>query len=135
VPGQDELWSMRKTPRTAFAFVSLAGALALVGCGPSEHSEQETFAFTGTELRVTHGNMNQPVNVVESTEVDGEVTVEVSSRTMGQKSETPAWSLSGDELTLDTPCGGSVVGYCEVNWSVTVPDGVEVTVDGQRAAP
>jgi hypothetical protein len=126
---------MKKTLRTTFAFVPLAGALTLVGCGASEHSEQETFAFTGSELRVTHGNMNQPVDVVASTEADDEVTVEVSSRTMGQKSETPAWSLSGDELTLDTPCGGSVVGYCEANWSITVPEGVEVLVDGQRTAP
>lgn len=126
---------MKKTLCTTFALVPLVGSLALVGCGTSEHSEQESFAFTGSELWVTHGNKNQPVNVVESTDADDEVTVNVSSRTMGQKPETPAWSLSDDELTLDTPCGGSVIGYCEANWSITVPDGVEVMVDGQRTAP
>ncbi|MGJ0184632.1 hypothetical protein [Corynebacterium glyciniphilum] len=113
----------------------MIGTLTLVGCGTSEHSEQESFSFTGSELWVSHGNKNQPVNVVESTESEGEVTVGVSSRTLGQKPETPAWSLSDDVLTLDTPCGGSVIGYCEANWSITVPDGVEVMVDGQRTAP
>lgn len=110
-------------------------AVSLVGCGASQHSEQESFAFTGTELWVSHGNNNQPVNVVESAEMKGEVSVEVSSRTMGQKPETPAWSLSDDSLTLDTPCGGSIIGYCEADWSITVPEGVEVMVDGQRTAP
>lgn len=126
---------MKKTLCKAFILVPMIGTLALVGCGTSEHSEQESFSFTGSELWVSHGNKNQPVNVVESTESEGEVTVGVSSRTLGQKPETPAWSLSDDVLTLDTPCGGSAIGYCEANWSITVPDGVEVMVDGQRTAP
>lgn len=126
---------MKKTLCKAFILVPMIGTLALVGCGTSEHSEQESFSFTGSELWVSHGNKNRPVNVVESTESEGEVTVGVSSRTLGQKPETPAWSLSDDVLTLDTPCGGSVIGYCEANWSITVPDGVEVMVDGQRTAP
>lgn len=112
---------------------ALVGSLALAGCSSGGHSEQESFAFTGDTLNVVHDNAHMSVTVSsqEDPPEGGEVAVEVTTQTLAQGPETPAWNLKGGVLNLGTPCGGAVVGYCEGSYSVTVPDGTEVFVNGQ----
>ncbi|QBJ96352.1 hypothetical protein ERC79_10525 [Rhodococcus sp. ABRD24] len=112
----------------------LVACLALSGCSSSEHSEQESFAFAGTTLNVIHDNANMPVTVSAHTvaiEESSQVIVEVQTQTLGQSPETPAWSLTDDTLDIGTPCAGSVVGYCEASYSIRVPAGTEVMVNGR----
>lgn len=136
-PVSDPGWNrgMNKTLRNTVVGIALLASLALSGCSSSGDSEQETFDFEGTTLNVSHGNTTQSVTVSASADLVGEVTVEVSTQTLGQSPQTPAWSLSSDgTLTLDTPCGGNWIGYCEASWSIVVPEGTEVFVDGQQTA-
>ncbi|WP_405100070.1 hypothetical protein [Micromonospora sp. NBC_01412] len=128
---------MRKTLRHCAIGTVLVASLALSGCSSSEHSEQESFAFTGTTLNVVHDNANMPVTVSANTgDVDegSEVTVEVHTSTLGKSPQTPAWSLTDDTLDIGSPCGSSWIGYCEGGYSIHVPKGTKVTVNGQSVA-
>jgi len=111
-------------------------SLTLSGCSSSEDSEQTSFAFAGATLNVINDNANMPVTVSAHTSGDqrsNEVVVEVRIKTVGQSAQTPAWSLTGDILNLDTPCGGKVIGYCEASYLIKVPEKTEVLVNGRRA--
>ena len=128
---------MKKIIRTAVVGVALVLGLGLAGCSSNGHSEQESFSFSGDTLNVVHNNSYMDVTVTAQDEPiqDGhEVTVEVTTQTLGQSPEVPAWSLSNDVLNLGTPCGGSVVGYCEGSYVMKVPAGTEVLVNGQPTA-
>lgn len=126
---------MNKKPHTNQVFRGIAVGAALVagtllsGCSSNGHSEKESFEFAGDTLNVVHGNSYMNVSVMSHSR--DEVIVEVSTQTLGQQPETPAWSLSDDILNLGSPCGGSIVGYCEGSYSVQVPEGTEVLVNGQ----
>lgn len=110
----------------------LVGALALTSCASTEQRE-ESFAFSGQRLDVVNSHANMPVTV--SSEAGAkEVVVTVQTQTMGKSANTPAWSLNGTSLDLDTPCGEGVVGYCEGNYSIVVPEGTEVFINGVPAA-
>jgi hypothetical protein len=122
-----------KTFRVGALGAVLVAGLALSGCSSNGHAEDESFSFSGDTLNVVHNNSYMPVSVSDGAD-EGEVTVEVSTQTLGQKPETPAWSLDDGILNLSTPCGGSVVGYCEASYSIQVPDGVDVLVNGQPVA-
>lgn len=78
-------------------------------------------------------NANMPVTVsVESGAK--QVAVSVQTETLGKGAATPAWSLHGTSLNLDTPCGQGVMGYCEGSYSIVVPEGIEVFINGVPAA-
>ncbi|MGF7120532.1 hypothetical protein [Rhodococcus sp. BE178] len=110
----------------------LIGALTLTSCASTEQRE-ESFAFSGQRLDVVNSHANMPVTV--SSEADTkEVVVTVQTQTMGKSANTPAWSLSGSSLNLDTPCGDGVIGYCEGSYSIVVPEGTEVYINGVPAA-
>lgn len=127
---QAEIEGMNTPLRKTALCAALAAAISLTGCSANPHSTQEEFSFSGETLNVVHNNSNMNVSVSSSPENDG-VLVEVSTQTLGQKPETPAWSLSDGILNLGTPCGGSIVGYCEGSYSIAVPEGTEVLVNGQ----
>lgn len=124
---------MNTLPRSTVIGLVLVAGLTLTGCSSGGHSEQESFGFGGETLNVVHDNSYMPVTVASGAG-DGEVTVEVTTQTLGQRPETPAWSLTDGVLNLGTPCGGSIVGYCEASYSIQVPDGTEVFVNGQPAS-
>lgn len=125
---------MNKILRRCAIGTVLVASLALSGCSSTEHSEHESFAFAGTTLNVVRDNANLPVTVSAHTGAVGkgsEVIVEVRTHTLGKRPRTPAWSLTDDTLNLDSPCGGSVVGYCEASYSIGVPVGTKVMVNGR----
>lgn len=124
---------MKTLTRSSAIGLALVAAITLTGCSSGGHSEQESFGFDGETLNVVHDNSYMPINVASGAG-DGEVTVEVTTQTLGQSPETPAWSLTDGVLNLGTPCGGSIVGYCEASYSIQVPDGTEVLVNGQPAS-
>lgn len=121
---------MNKIFRSSIIGAAIVASLALSGCSSNGHSEQESFDFSGDTLNVVHDNSYMDVSV-SSHSADDEVVVEVNTQTLGQSPETPAWSLSDGILNLGTPCGGSVVGYCEGSYSIQVPEGTEVLINGQ----
>jgi hypothetical protein len=124
---------MNKTLR-AIA-IAVVVSLALAGCSSSGGSDRETFDFEGTTLNVVNDNANQPVKVSSSSRSGGEVTVKVDTQTLGQGPKTPGWSLTSDgTLDLGSACGGGWFGYCEVSWSIVVPKGTEVLVNGKPVA-
>ncbi|MFF1555538.1 hypothetical protein ACFVX3_31415 [Rhodococcus erythropolis] len=124
---------MDKFFRSSVVGASLIASVVVAGCSSSGHSEQEMFDFTGQTLNVVHDNAYMIVSVSSHSDDDG-VVVEVSTQTLAQGPQTPAWSLSNGILNLGTPCGGSVVGYCEGSYSIQVPDGTEVLINGRPAA-
>ncbi|WP_433604904.1 hypothetical protein [Prescottella agglutinans] len=104
------------------------GAMMLTSCSSTEERE-ESFVFSGQRLDVVNSHANMPVTV--SSEAGAkEVVVKVQTETMGKSASTPAWSLSGSSLNLDTPCGDGVIGYCEGSYSIVVPEGTEVYING-----
>ncbi|MDO5646248.1 MAG: hypothetical protein Q4G21_11275 [Dermabacter sp.] len=121
---------MKKILRTSIVGAALVASLALAGCSSNGHSEQESFDFSGDTLNVVHDNSYMNVSV-SSHDTEDEVVVDVNTQTLGQSPETPAWSLSNNILNLGSPCGGSVVGYCEGSYSIQVPEGTEVLINGR----
>lgn len=119
--------------RTSIVAAAAAAGLTLTGCSSGGHAERQSFDLTGSRLDVVNDNANMEVTVTSGT-TDGEVVVEVSTQTLGRGAETPAWSLADGVLDLDSPCGGSVVGYCEGSYEIQVPEGVEVWVNGRPAS-
>lgn len=112
---------------------ALAGILVVSGCSANSHSESESFTLSGADLDIVHDNAHIPVSVVSHSGSEGdddEVIVEVTTQTRGQSPEAPAWSLNDGELYLDSPCGGNWIGYCEGSYSVQVPEGIEVSING-----
>lgn len=123
--------------RTVSIITAAVTGLALTGCSAKQDSYSETFAFSGETLNVTNKNSNMGVSVsVYQGPVNPgeEVTVTVNTQTRGQSAKTPGWSLSDDVLNLDSPCGGGWLGYCEGSYSLDVPDGVRVLVNGEPTA-
>lgn len=109
------------------------GMLLVSGCSPNSNSENESFEFTGESFDIVHDNAHIPVTVTthsSSEASEDEVIVEVTTQTRGQSPQTPAWSLNDGTLYLDSPCGGNWVGYCEGSYSVQVPEGVDVSING-----
>lgn len=119
--------------RATFLSATLAAALLLAGCSANPFTERESFDFNGDTLNVVHSNSFMNVSVTSHSNGSG-VGVEVTTQTLGQSPETPAWSLSDGVLNLGSPCGGSVVGYCEGSYAIQVPTGTEVVVNGQPVA-
>ncbi|PMD06207.1 hypothetical protein CJ199_02170 [Brevibacterium paucivorans] len=119
---------MNKKLQTVIAGTALAGILAVSGCS-SDDQQSESFSFSGNSLDIVHDNAHIPVTVT-SHDDGSDVLVEVTTQTRGQSPVTPAWSLSDGTLYLDSPCGGNWIGYCEGSYSVQVPDGVEVSING-----
>lgn len=111
----------------------MATALALSGCAPTSEQRTETFDFTGTRVDIVNYNANMPVDASEQAGIAG-VVVTVQTKTMGKNANTPDWSLEGTSLNLGTPCDGGMIGYCEGRYSVEVPVGTAVYVNGSPAA-
>lgn len=135
---------MNTTSRSLVISGVLIGSVLLTGCSTTPDTHDETFSFSGDTLRIINDNTYMPVTVSSTSDADhsgddadhsgttpGEVSVAVQVDTAGQKSQTPAWSLEDGVLHLGSPCGGSVLGYCEASYSITVPPGTEVLMDGQ----
>lgn len=120
---------MNKIFRSTIIGAAVIAGLTLSGCSANPNSEQESFEFTGDTLNVVHNNSYMNVSVTSHSS-DDEVIVEVSTQTMGQDAETPAWSLSDGILNLGSPCGGNIVGYCEGSYAIQVPEGTAVLVNG-----
>ena len=74
-------------------------------------------------------NANMPVDTSEQVGI-AEVVVTVRTKTIGKNASTPDWSLEGATLNLDTPCDGGMVGYCEGGYSIVVPAGTTVNLNG-----
>lgn len=125
---------MTKIFRTSAVGAMFIVPMIIAGCSTAQHSEQETFEFTGSTLNVVNENRYMPVNVESSGDFvqdTNEVVVEVRTETAAQRPETPAWSIADNVLHLDSPCGGSFVGVCEASYSIQVPRGTDVMVNGQ----
>lgn len=105
---------------------------ALTGCSSTSHTEDVQFVWQGSRLAIVNDNPNMPVTVRSG--ASGTVTVEVSTTTVVKHATTPAWTLVDDTLDLDTPCGKGYVGICEGSYSVAVPSGTKVTVNGDDVA-
>ncbi len=119
---------MRNFLHAGVAATIVIGAMMLTSCSSTEERE-ESFVFGGQRLDVVNSHANMPVTV--SSEAGAkEVVVKVQTETMGKSASTPAWSLSGSSLNLDTPCGDGVIGYCEGSYSIVVPEGTEVYING-----
>ncbi|MCL2536512.1 MAG: hypothetical protein FWE39_20305 [Nocardiaceae bacterium] len=123
---------MRNLLRVGVVGAIFVGVLASAGCASTEQRE-ESFAFGGSRLDVVNPNANMPVSVSSEAGAQ-EVVVTVQTHTMGKSANTPAWSLDGTSLNLDTPCGEGVVGYCEGSYAIVVPEGTAVFVNGAPAA-
>lgn len=124
---------MRNVFRVGVVGAALVGALAVAGCAPSTGQREESFDFSGSRLDVVNPNANMPVTVTAEAGTR-KVVVTVHTQTMGKSATTPAWSLDGSSLNLDTPCGDGIVGYCEGSYSIVVPEGTAVYLDGVPAA-
>ncbi|MEL4506246.1 hypothetical protein AAEX63_15275 [Luteococcus sp. H138] len=120
---------VRKSASTT-AFALLAAGL-LAGCSSTEHTEQTHFDFQSTKLKVHNSNANMPVDVVAGP--SGEVSVSVTTTSAGKQATTPAWTLTGAELELGSPCNKGYIGMCEGSYTVVVPAGTSVTVNGVPA--
>ena len=107
---------------------SVALALTLTGCASSQHSESTTFPLNGTHLDVTNPNDNMRVTVRGTSRTD--VSVTVATTTALKTPTTPDWSLNGDQLDLDSPCTKGYIGLCEGSYTLTVPTGTTVTING-----
>ncbi|WP_338887326.1 hypothetical protein [Rhodococcus sovatensis] len=79
-----------------------------------------------------NSNANMPVTIAEQAGSE-QVVVTVQTESMVKSANTPAWSLDGTRLNLGTPCGEGIVGYCEGSYSIVVPAGTEVHVNGAPA--
>ncbi|MEL4357610.1 MULTISPECIES: hypothetical protein [unclassified Luteococcus] len=119
--------SVIRKPILALTLLVLGTGL-LTGCSSTEHTEQTTFDFPARSLQVNNPNANMPVQVVSGPQ--GKVSVSVTTTSVGKDATTPAWSLSGAELELGSPCSKGYVGMCEGSYTVTVPSGTSVTVNG-----
>ena len=108
-------------------------ALCLTACSGNQHTEKVSFPYTGKSLSVVNSNANMPVTVSASAPA-GQVLVKVRTQTKGKRAGIPAWSLNDGVLNLGTPCNTGFVGYCEGSYSVEVPRGTKVMVNGQRRA-
>ncbi|ORI19680.1 hypothetical protein BJD99_01275 [Rhodococcus sp. 1163] len=110
----------------------LLGAFLLAGCSADTDQRTESFEFTGARLDVVNSNANMPVTT--SDQAGGEeIVVTVHTETLVKSANTPAWSLDGTSLNLGTPCGDGIIGYCEGSFSIVVPAGTEVYVNGAAA--
>ena len=112
---------------------AVLGVLGLSACSPTQNTEQTSFPYSGKTLSVVNSNVNMPVNVSASADA-GKVVVKVQTQTKGKRASVPAWSLSDGVLQLGTPCNTGFVGYCEGSYSVEVPKGTKVMVNGQPRA-
>ncbi|WP_409484581.1 hypothetical protein [Arsenicicoccus dermatophilus] len=120
--------------RSAAVVVVLGSASVVSACGSGKSAQEQSFSYSGRSLSVVSETANMPVSVSVRDGVapkGEEVKVSVTTQTMGKSASTPAWSLSKDTLTLASPCGKGWVGYCEGSFTVTVPQGVSVSVNGK----
>ncbi|MDO4887747.1 MAG: hypothetical protein Q3979_03435 [Actinomycetaceae bacterium] len=126
---------MNKFLRFGTVASALLGVFAIVVNSATEHSAEETFALNGKSLNIVNVNSNMPIRVVSGTSpATKAVSVKVDTRVKIQTAQTPAWSLDNGDLNLDTPCGGSIIGYCQASYLITVPTGTEVSINGKPAA-
>ncbi len=123
---------MKNFVRASAIGTMLVGALALSGCSAHDGQHEQSFDFRGPRLDVVNSNANMPVTASEAAGVE-DVVVTVQTQTMVKSANTPAWSLDGTNLNLGTPCGEGVLGYCEGSYSITVPEGTAVYVNGTPA--
>lgn len=126
---------MNSLARGGTAILVLFSATALSACGADGSSQEHSFPYSGSSLSVTSEMENMPVSVQVrdgSAPRGQEVKVSVLTQTMGKEAKEPGWSLTKDTLKLGSPCGTSWVGYCEGHFTVTVPRGVAVFVNGNR---
>lgn len=107
----------------------MISALALSGCTATNEIQEQSFEFEGSRLDVVNSNANMPVTATEVEGADG-IVVTVQTQTLAKSASTPAWALNGSSLDLGTPCEGSMIGYCEGSYSIAVPAGTAVFVDG-----
>ena len=118
--------------RAGMTATVMAVAMALASCSANSDQQTETFEFSGPRLDVVNSNANMPVTAWEQ-DSNNEIVVTVQTETMVKSASRPAWSLDGASLNLGTPCDGGVVGYCEGSYSIAVPSGTEVHVNGAPA--
>ena len=115
--------------RACAAATLITTVLALSSCSPTAKQWTETFELTGQRLDVVNYNANMPVDTSEQVGI-AEVVVTVRTKTIGKNASTPDWSLEGATLNLDTPCDGGMVGYCEGGYSIVVPAGTTINLNG-----
>ena len=108
------------------------GALLLAGCSANTEQRTESFEFSAPRLDVVNSNANMPVTASEQAD-SREVVVTVQTEALVKSANTPAWSLDGTSLNLGTPCDQGIIGYCEGSYSIVVPTGTEVYVNGVPA--
>ncbi|WP_420175021.1 hypothetical protein [Luteococcus sp. OSA5] len=113
--------------------VALLATGLLAGCSSTEHTEQTRFDFQSSKLTVHNSNANMPVDVVAGP--SGEVAVSVTTTSAGKQATTPAWTLTGAELELGLPCNKGYIGMCEGSYTVAVPRGTAITVNGEEVLP
>ncbi|KZF06133.1 hypothetical protein A2J03_25185 [Rhodococcus sp. EPR-157] len=120
---------MKNHLRASVAGILLAAVIPMSGCSVNSEQRVESFEFSGPRLDVVNSNAHMPVIAAEQPGSD-EVVVTVQTESMVKSATTPAWSLDGTSLNLGTPCGEGIVGYCEGSYSIVVPAGTEVYVNG-----
>lgn len=130
----DAEWTegMNTFSRAGMAATLMATALTLSSCAPHSEQRTETFEFTGQRVDIVNSNANMPVEISERPGT-AEVVVTVETETIGKSAGIPNWSLEGTSLDVGAPCDGGFVGYCEGHFSVVVPVGTEVYVNGSPA--
>ncbi|MCZ4521155.1 hypothetical protein O4220_21800 [Rhodococcus ruber] len=123
---------MKNFSRAGMAATLMATACALSGCAPTVGERTETFELTGQRVDIVNSNVNMPVDVSERPDLAG-VVVTLKTETIGKSARMPDWSLDGTSLNVGTPCDAGFVGYCEGRFSVVVPAGTEVYLNGSPA--
>lgn len=119
---------MKKQTLIVLTAAVLAGG-SLAGCTSPQEKDQVSFGWQGPTLEVVHDNHNMPVTVDSA--AAAQVKVSVTTTTAGKSATKPAWTLEGNTLDLDSPCKKGYVGMCEGRYTVTVPVGTKVKVNGK----
>ncbi|MFI2607357.1 DUF4097 family beta strand repeat-containing protein [Kitasatospora sp. NPDC018619] len=122
------------TAKLAWLAPISALAIALTGCGVSDdldaqpRNDSKDFGFQGTHLTV---DTDKDVTLVPA---DG-TALKADRRLAGQaaKDGNASWTLEGETLKLTGKCSGIVLN-CKAQYTVHVPKGVAVTVQGSGSA-
>lgn len=128
--------TVRRAVVSVLAVVGLPGALP--ACSPPSTSQDEDaerveyFDFDGGDLQVDNDYSDVEVDVEH--DGSGTVTVREYRMVVGTSADEPEWTLTGGSLDLGRPCA-STVGFCQVSYRITVPEGTTVTladtIDGE----
>ncbi|WP_299531302.1 DUF4097 family beta strand repeat-containing protein [uncultured Streptomyces sp.] len=107
--------------------------LGLSGCGSTDADaapvERKSFALEGRELTIEAGNSSLRIEPADVERV--EVERQVDGWVMFGSGPDPVWRMDGGTLTLKVDCD-AMISDCEARYTVKVPDGVAVNVDGDN---